>query len=146
MLKRRNKKNTSIAEINVVPYIDVMLVLLVIFMITAPLLSQGVNVELPQAAAKAIKAPPVQPIVVSVNQAGDYFLNISKSPSKAISTPAIQAIVQTALASAKQKNVKQDIYVKGDKNANYGKVVQAFVMLQQAGADNVGLITDNDKA
>lgn len=145
MLKyKKDRKRNSIAEINVVPYIDVMLVLLVIFMVTAPLLSQGVDVALPQAAAKVIKPPPVPPIVLSVKNNGNYYLNISQSPSTPIDVPAIKALVQTALAQAKQKGEKQDIYVKGDKAANYGEVVKAFVMLQQAGAEDVGLITDGN--
>jgi biopolymer transport protein TolR len=141
---KKDHKRNSIAEINVVPYIDVMLVLLIIFMVTAPLLSQGVDVALPQAAAKVIQPPPVPPIVLSVNNNGNYYLNISKSPGTPISVPAIKDLVQDSLAQAKQKGEKQDIYVKGDKTASYGEVVKAFVLLQQAGAADVGLITDGN--
>ncbi len=139
MMRVRKRR---MAEINVVPYIDVMLVLLVIFMITAPLLTQGVNVNLPQAKAKAM-AEDKTPVIVSVNQSGDYFLNLSTTPNSPL--PAQQIAVQVAariqLAKQKQEPLPP-VYVKADRDVNYGKVVQAMVMLQQAGAENIGLVTD----
>ena len=136
------KKRRMVAEINVVPYIDVMLVLLVIFMITAPMLTQGIHVNLPQAQAKAMQPQKVEPIVVSVNAQGQYFLNTNNLPQQAIDASDLTEQVNSLLAAAKQKNQERDVYVKGDRDANYGEVVKAMVLLQQAGAKEVGLITD----
>lgn len=128
------------AEINVVPYIDVMLVLLVIFMITAPLLSQGVHVDLPTAAAKTIDSKPPEPIVVSVDAGGNYYLNIAQSPEQIISSDVLFNKVQSILQNDAPNN-KRQILIKGDKHVDYGKVVAAMVLLQRAGADSVGLMT-----
>jgi biopolymer transport protein TolR len=136
---RTNRK--PIAEINVVPYIDVMLVLLIIFMITAPLLSQGVTVELPKAGARPLTQQK-EPIIVSVNSMGQYFLNI-ENPEQAISLEEVKNIVAKTLAVSKSKNEMQGVFIKGDKQVNYDKVMQAMVSLQQAGADSVGLITQD---
>lgn len=138
MLKRRRFR--PLAEINVVPYIDVMLVLLVIFMITAPLLFQGVNVNLPTAAAKAIEQKPKEPIVVSIDAAGNYYLNISSTPSRIISAQDLYNRVVVELRNDQARNERQ-VLVKGDRSVNYGKVMQAMVLLQKAGAKSVGLIT-----
>lgn len=135
------QRRRPLAEINVVPYIDVMLVLLVIFMITAPLLSQGIHVNLPQAQAKALPHDKV-PIILSVNQQGQYFLNISDHPETPLSNDLIEQQVQHALAAAQQQHEVRNVYVKGDQHVNYGKVVAAMVLLQQAGAADVGLITE----
>ncbi len=137
-------KKRPIAEINVVPYIDVMLVLLVIFMITAPLLTQGVNVNLPQAHAKALAAKDKTPIVVSVNHQGQYFLNLATHPLQAINPQQLMSQVSAYLLLAKQHHENRPVYVKGDRDVNYGRVVQAMVLLQKAGAANVGLITEPD--
>lgn len=143
-IARTRKK--PLAEINVVPYIDVMLVLLVIFMITAPLLMQGVNVQLPQAAAKSL-APDNMPIVVSVDRQGNYFLNTSEHPEQPIAPQNLINEVAATLQLAKQRHQQRDLYVKGDRDVDYGKVVQAMVLLQHAGAASVGLMTQdpNDK-
>lgn len=143
-MKTRNYryKKRPIAEINVVPYIDVMLVLLVIFMITAPLLTQGVNVNLPQAHANAMAAKDKTPIVVSVNHAGQYFLNLAQHPLQPINPQQLMSQVSAYLLLAKQHHQHRPVYVKGDRDVNYGRVVQAMVMLQKAGADDVGLITE----
>ena len=140
MHKRRNRKK-PMAEINVVPYIDVMLVLLMIFMITAPLLTQGVHVSLPQASAKTLTPDNQLPIIVTVDKKGEYFLNIAKKPRKALNAEQLNDAVGIALGRAKQKNQKRDVYVRGDKAVDYGTVVKAMVLLQQAGAKDVGLIT-----
>ena len=119
----RRSKRTLSSEINVVPYIDVMLVLLVIFMITAPLLSQGIHVSLPKASSKLLdhKRPPI----VSVDRLGRYFLNISSLPSKPINAQELMSLV------SKKLKPKQDVYVKGDRNVNYGKVVYAMSLLKK---------------
>jgi biopolymer transport protein TolR len=135
------KSRRSIAEINVVPYIDVMLVLLVIFMIAAPLLSQGVNVNLPQASAKALPPKQEPPIIVSIDSRGQIYLNTAVQPKMPISAQALAVQIAAQLAVAKQKNQTRDVYVKGDRSTDYGKVVETMVVLQKAGVDNVGLIT-----
>ncbi len=139
--KRTQQHKRPMAEINVVPYIDVMLVLLVIFMITAPLLTQGVNVNLPQAKAKSLSSQQKTPIVVSVNNRGEYFLNLSPHPTQPLNSQKIMSQVSAYLLIAKQQHQQRPVYVKGDRDVNYGSVVKAMVMLQKAGADNVGLIT-----
>ncbi len=141
MPKFRKARKPLLAEINVVPYIDVMLVLLVIFMITAPLLTQGVKVNLPRAQSKALSVKQQLPIIVSVKQNGQYFLNIAKQPQQAINAQQLQNQVATALATAQKQQQKRSIYIKGDAAVNYGQVVQAMVLLQQAGAKNIGLLT-----
>ncbi len=141
-MARRNHKK-PLAEINVVPYIDVMLVLLVIFMITAPLLTQGIHVKLPQAAAKSIAAKNDLPIIVSVDSRGNYYLNVSEEPSQPVSPEQLMMRVAAVLQLAHEKHQDRDVYVKGDRDVDYGKVVQAMVLLQRAGAGSVGLLTQD---
>lgn len=142
--KRQSKATGPFAEINVVPYIDVMLVLLVIFMITAPMLSQGVTVDLPKAAsAESLKSSEREPIIVSVNQQGEYFLNISQQPDLPIEPKTIMVRVAAELALAKEANQHINVLVKGDQSVPYGKVVAAMGYLKQAGAEQVGLLTDS---
>ena len=144
MLKQRNHRtsNRPVSEINVVPYIDVMLVLLVIFMITAPLLTQGVHVQLPQAQARALPPQKDLPIIVSVDAQGKFYLNIGKQPALPITPQALMSAIDEALQTAKGQHKQRDIYVKGDRDANYGQVMQAMALLQKAGANDVGLITE----
>ncbi|WP_026069412.1 protein TolR [Legionella tunisiensis] len=131
------------ADINVVPYIDVMLVLLVIFMITAPMLTQGVTVDLPKAASESLKPSEREPIIVSVNQQGDYFLNIHTAPDSPIEPQALMVRVAAELELARQSNQALNVLVKGDQGVAYGKVVGAMSLLKQAGAAQVGLLTDS---
>lgn len=133
------KKRRSIAEINVVPYVDVMLVLLVIFMITAPIINQGVDVELPLASAKALDKKNPLPIIISVNHKGELFLNISAVPD----SPINAVKMQTAVAAALMSDAKRPVMVKADKRVNYDTVLQAMVLLQKAGVPSVGLETSN---
>ena len=127
------------SDINVVPFIDVMLVLLVIFMITTPLLTQGVKVDLPKTAAKAIPDQQKEPLIVTVDSSGNFYLNISDKPNQPLTARSLSYLVTNQLKSA---NISQrPVLVRGDKNANYGKVMEAMVLLQQAGAKSVGLIT-----
>ncbi|MCL5260467.1 MAG: protein TolR [Gammaproteobacteria bacterium] len=136
------KRFRQLAEINVVPYIDVMLVLLIIFMVTAPLLSQGVKVDLPTAQAKPINAKPPEPIIVTIDARGNYYLNVAANPQAIISRDALFNSVANLLKHRQnQGRTEQQILVKGDKNVDYGKVVDAMVLLQHAGAESVGLIT-----
>ena len=126
------------AEINVVPYIDVTLVLLVIFVITAPLLTQGVKVDLPQAASEPMDTEVTEPLVVTVDVNGNYYLNVGESDKTAINH---QALVNKVAAVLRLKP-KTPVMVRGDKDVNYGKVVTAMALLQKAGAPSVGLITE----
>lgn len=135
------KRQRRMAEINVVPYIDVMLVLLVIFVITAPLLSQGVNVNLPQAEAKAIATKDHLPMIVSVDNKGLFYLNIADNPSAPLSEQALVNQIAAELAIAQQHNQTRMVLVKGDQDVAYGRVVDAMVLLQKAGVDQVGLMT-----
>jgi biopolymer transport protein TolR len=125
-------------EINVVPYIDVMLVLLIIFMITAPLLTQGVKVDLPKAAAEPLEAQSVQPLVLSVDARGRFYLNIGGSPQ----VPLDEDTVAARAAAALRGNPDRQVLVKADSAVAYGRVVQAMVILQHAGASKLGFITD----
>ena len=140
-MKRTSRR--PLAEINVVPYIDVMLVLLVIFMITAPLLNQGVNVQLPKAQAKILTDKTNLPIIVSVDSQGHYFLNTAAHPAAAISAQDLTTQVAATLQIAREQHQQRRIYVKGDGHVQYDKVVQAMVLLQHAGAKQVGLMTQN---
>lgn len=146
MLRSKAKRERPISEINVVPYIDVMLVLLVIFMITAPMLSQGVTVDLPKAASETLQPTDREPIIVSVNQQGTYFLNISSTPADPIESQALVVRVAAELELAKQTGQKLNVLVKGDQGVPYGKVVQAMALLKQAGAEQVGLLTDSENS
>jgi len=141
MLRKRSSKKL-VSEINVVPYIDVMLVLLVIFIVTAPLLQQGVSVDLPQASAKTLPPTEVEPIVVSVDKAGDYYLNIAKTPHEAMAPGTLQIEV----ASALEKDNTRKVLVKADGHVDYASVMAAMVLLQQSGASSVGLVAQDDSA
>ncbi len=139
MLKKRRPKKL-VAEINVVPYIDVMLVLLVIFIVTAPLLQQGVAVDLPQASAKSLPPSEKEPIIVSVDKTGNFYLNISESPQLPIAKEALTTRVMAELKLMPERKV----LVKADGSVNYAKVIGAMVVLQHAGAPSVGLVTQDD--
>jgi len=125
------------AEINVVPYIDVMLVLLIIFMVTAPLLTQGVNVDLPQAEAEVIAGDSLDPVIITIDQFGDLYLEVGEERNLAVDAVTLQGRLRTLL----RHNPRVPILVKGDAAVDYGKVVQAMVLAQGAGAQNIGLIT-----
>ena len=138
MAKAKIKKK-PMSEINVVPYIDVMLVLLVIFMITAPLLTQGVKVNLPQGSAKPIPSQKIPPLVLSVDAQGDFYLNIGDKPNEPIDAPTLVA----RIAAARQAKPGIEVLVKGDEGVPYGRVMDAMVLSQKAGVPSVGLITRN---
>ena len=136
-LQRRTVKK-PVAEMNVVPYIDVMLVLLVIFMVTAPLLTQGVSVDLPQASNDPIESETLDPLILTVDANGNYFLNISEKPKTVIDPE----LLKTKVTSILKVRPKTPVLVKGDRAVPYGSVIQAMSLLQAAGAPNVGLITE----
>ena len=125
-------------DINVVPYIDVMLVLLIIFMITAPLLTQGVKVDLPKAGAEPLEAQQLQPLVLSVDRAGRLYLNVGGNPAAALDEQTVAARATAMLG----RHPDTPVLLKADSAVAYGRVVQAMVILQRAGARKVGFITD----
>ncbi|WP_456414860.1 protein TolR [Thiolapillus sp.] len=137
-MSRRGRKLRPMAEINVVPYIDVMLVLLVIFMITAPLLTQGVKVDLPQADAKPLEEDAKRPLVVSVDKEGQYHITYDDDRTQTVDAGELQR----QAAAIIQANPGIPVLVKGDRSVDYGQVIQAMVLLQEAGAPNIGLLTD----
>ena len=126
------------AEINVVPYIDVMLVLLVIFMITAPLLTTGVEVDLPDSDAKSVKSESVEPLVLTVSSVGDLYLSAALDPEVPITEEAVVRLVREALA----EDPKRSVRVAADRSIDYGRVMRAMAALQIAGADKVQLMSD----
>ncbi len=133
------QKRKLIGEINVVPYIDVMLVLLIIFMVTAPLLTQGVSVELPKAGAEPIQdIPNHPPLVLSVDAEGNLYINVGDDEDQPASAKEIVARTSKVLRSRPDT----PILIKADKAVPYGNVVGAMVLLQQGGAENVGFVTD----
>jgi biopolymer transport protein TolR len=125
------------AEINIVPYIDVMLVLLVIFMITAPLLTPGVTVNLPQAAAKPLKNSHKETLVLSVDSKGRFYLNVGAHTDQPVSDKQVMAMTAAVL----QRRAKTPVLVRGDQNVPYGRMIHAMTLLQRAGAPKVGLVT-----
>ncbi len=136
------QRRKPMAEINVVPYIDVMLVLLVIFMITAPLLTQGVKVELPQASAEPIPPEEKEPLIVSVDAQGQYYINVGDDPD----SPIEDATLVARVAAVLRRQPTTPVYVRGDARVDYGSVVKAMTLLQGAGAPSVGLITEPPEA
>ena len=133
---RRRRKRKLQAEINVVPYIDVMLVLLIIFMVTAPLMNLGVGVELPRSNAKSI-AQKQEPVVVSVDADGNYFLTLQGAPQEAMQPDEVSARV----AAFVRNNPDVPVYVAGDRMANYEVVLNAMALLQAANVPRVSLLT-----
>lgn len=141
MASSRRQKRKLQSEINVVPYIDVMLVLLIVFMVAAPMLQQGVEVDLPKAPAQIIDQTKDEPLIVSVTKDGSLFLNVGGDPGKA------QSLEEIADKTGKILKNKPDtpVLVWGDKQVSYGVVVTVMSALQNAGASGVGLVTENPK-
>ena len=136
-MTHQRKRRRPMAEINVVPYIDVMLVLLVIFMITVPLLTPGVKVELPQADAEPLPQEADEPVVVSVDSDGAWYIDVGEGKNEPVGADVLMARVAAVL----RHKPKTPIMVRGDRNVDYGRVIEAMVMIQAAGAPSVGLIT-----
>ena len=133
----RGKKRRPMSEINVVPYIDVMLVLLVIFMVTAPLITQAVKVDLPQADAEVLEGESTEPVIITVDQFGDLYLDVGEEKNQPVDAQTLLVRIQAVL----KYNPNVPILVKGDTQVGYGHVVHAMVLAQAAGAPSVGLIT-----
>jgi biopolymer transport protein TolR len=137
MQTQRNKRR-QIAEMNVVPYIDVMLVLLVIFMVTAPLLTQGVEVELPQVTTNPIETKSPDPLVVTIDKQGRLTMNVGENPKEGVQAEDVQKRVRVVL----KNKPDTPILVRGDRAVDYGSVVKLMTLLQAAGAESVGLVTE----
>lgn len=134
-------KRKPVAEINIVPYVDVMLVLLIIFMATAPMLTQGIQVELPGSKAEAIESDPEQktPIIVSIDKSGALYLNVLEQPE----APVEKSLLLARVVAELNVTPSRLVLVKGDRHANYGQVVEAMNLLKQAGVVKVGLLTQD---
>jgi len=137
MAGRAHKKRKLMAEINVVPYIDVMLVMLVIFMVTAPLLAQGVKVELPKANAKPVESE-VQRVTLTVDAAGQMFLDVGDEPTMPLKGEKVVQMVAAVL----KNHPDTQIYVRADRSLRYDDVVRAMSLLSNAGAPRIGLVTE----
>ena len=133
------RRRRMLAEINVVPYIDVMLVLLVIFMVTAPMLMQGVEVDLPDAHAAPVKDQDAEPLIVSINDRGQLFLNLGADEKQALEL----ATIRQRVAAVLRRTPDKPVLVWGDQEVAYGDVVVLMTALQEAGAPTVGLVTEN---
>ncbi len=133
------RQRRAVSEINVVPYIDVMLVLLIIFMVTAPMLMQGVKVDLPKTDASPVDQQDAEPLIVSVDAQGQLFLNLGVDEKQALSLPTVKQRVAVVLRRTPDKPV----LVWGDQSVPYGTVVTVMSALQDAGAPAVGLVTES---
>ena len=138
MIRRSRSKRKLNADINVVPYIDVTLVLLIIFMVTAPMLTQGVSVELPRAAAEPVETEDNEPLIVSVDAQGQYFVNLGEDEMR----PRTADDIATLIGQIIQVNPGKLLLVRGDRSASYEQVVRLMVLLQGVGAERVGLVTE----
>jgi biopolymer transport protein TolR len=132
-------RRKPMSEINVVPFIDVMLVLLIIFMVAAPMLMQGVEVELPESVAEPIESQDDEPLIVSIKADGSYYLNVGEDEERAVEL----SLVQDQVGKILRQQPKTPVLVWGDRRVPYGEVVELMVALQAAGAANVGLVTEN---
>lgn len=135
---RQRIRKRPMSEINVVPYIDVMLVLLIIFMITAPLLSQGVKVNLPKVPSEPMPQSDKEPIVISIDSSGNLFINYGDNQDKPVSPQTMANRISALL----KYQPRTPVYVKGDSRVAYGRVIEAMALLQSVGIDGVGLVTE----
>ncbi|WP_426416551.1 protein TolR [Aestuariirhabdus sp. LZHN29] len=138
-MAKQKQRRRPISEINVVPYIDVMMVLLIVFMVAAPLLTQGVQVDLPKTNAKPMQMPEDEEVlIISIKADGSYYLNIGDKQEEPVTLERLGEQVGKIIRAQPQRPVM----IKGDKQVIYGAVVTAMASLQESGVDNVGLITD----
>jgi biopolymer transport protein TolR len=140
-MAEQRRKRRLMGEINVVPYIDVMLVLLVIFMVTAPLLTLGVKVQLPRTGAEPLAVRRVQnepPLVLSIDAQGRWYLNVGRAQER----PLDDRTAAARAAAVLRRSPEVQVLVKGDRRVPYGRLLEAMVMLQRVGASRVGFLTD----
>lgn len=149
LIARARKKRKPVAEMNVVPYIDVMLVLLVIFMVTAPMLNQGVKVDLPKVSSDALPQDNnTQVLTISIKADKTYFWNLGnevdteKQQAKALTLPEMTTAVTAIMNQSRAQGKQTQVFIRADKVVDYGAVMAAMGGLQQAGVGNVGLITE----
>jgi len=137
--RRRRQKKGLVSEINVVPYIDVMLVLLVIFMVTAPMLTSGVTIELPEAATEPLSIETnEEPLIVSVRGGGELFINVGGDESIPVTLGVVKDRVMKVLAARPQTQVQ----LRGDSQLPYGTLMQVMSALQEAGVGSIGLVAE----
>lgn len=148
MARIRNRRK-PVAEMNVVPYIDVMLVLLVIFMVTAPMLNQGVKVDLPKVASEPLPQDTnAQVLTISIKADKTYYWNVGKevdvdtAQDSAVSLDALVDAVSKIVSQNQAQNKPIQVFVRGDKTVDYGTVMAVMAGLQQSAVGNVGLITE----
>ncbi len=144
-LPSRSRPNVN-ADINIVPYIDVMLVLLVIFMMTTPIIEQGVEIDLPQADANMVEYTKDQPTVITIDKQGDYYINSLEDATAEITEEGEKVSINIAVnrvIARLQIWPEMKVFVRGDKNVDYGSVVELMALLQQNGVDKVGIVTEN---
>ena len=134
---RRSRRRKPMSEINVVPYIDVTFVLLIIFMITAPLQQSAVEVELPEASGAKVEQKEQPPVIISIQKDGQYYLSEQENAEKVVPLPELLLRV----SALQRDNPQIQVYIKGDAAVDYGKVVAVMAALKDAGVPNVGLMT-----
>jgi biopolymer transport protein TolR len=134
---RKQIRQRLMSDINVVPYIDVMLVLLVIFMVTAPLVTQGVKITLPQAPSKVIPSEQSEPIIVTVDSQGSLYVDVGENSEAAIS----EEMLVTRVAAIIKYRPGSQFLLRGDEVVDYGRIVRVMALIQSAGVESVGLIT-----
>ncbi len=137
-MKTRRSRARLMSEINVVPYIDVMLVLLIIFMITAPLITQGVKIDLPQAPSEVILPSQQESVMVTVDDSGAIYIDYGDDPNVAVDEQTLTNRVGGLLTYRPDTQ----FFVKGDRNVAYGRVVAVMAILQGAGVNGIGLVTE----
>ncbi|QSX31430.1 protein TolR [Shewanella cyperi] len=138
----QRKRRRPVAEINVVPYIDVMLVLLIIFMVTAPIVTQGVKVDLPTASAEPLPSDSKPPVIASIDAEGNYYLDVGSTSNHEVLD--LEDLAER-VAAILQLEPERPVVVKGDRSIPYEKVIQLMTTLQGAGVPSVGLMTDSPK-
>ena len=138
VIQRGKRGKRLMAEMNVVPYIDVTLVLLIIFMITAPLITQGVKVDLPQAPSEVIQPSENEPVIVSIDAEGSLYVDLGENPE----SPVDEETLLARVAGITKYKPATDFLVRGDAGVPYGRVVEVMALMQSAGVKNVGLLTE----
>ncbi|WP_104494795.1 protein TolR [Acinetobacter indicus] len=144
-MQKRQKKHALNAEMNVVPYIDVMLVLLVIFMVTAPMLTQGIKVNLPNLEAETLVTPKEQKVItISIQEDGRYYWSVGESVDTAQVTDRATSLTEMKEKLSPLLQIHQDIqvFIRADRSANYELVAQTIGLLQQSGVEQLGLVTE----
>ena len=140
MPRRRRSNQNIISEMNVVPYIDVMLVLLIIFMVTAPMMTQGIKIDLPKASSEQVEISEDNlPIVIAINKEGNYYNETTSESSLTTKSALIMFIM-----NKKKENPNVNILIKADENVSYGKVVKLMSLMKKNNISNFGLITEDE--